>query len=390
MPTANWIRKAIVVRTLEARDPARRARADSGTAPDTPYETLVEMFGFWQPRRAWPVLAALLMGTLIIAGSARAAPKIAMPSFVGISRWFNTKHPPTPESLRGKVVLVDFWTYSCVNCLRTLPYLEAWYARYHAFGLEIEGVHSPEFEFEADPSNVRAAVARLGITYPVGMDNEHRTWNAYYNRFWPAEYLVGRDGLVRSQHFGEGHYRATEKQIRSLLKEGRPELHLPPATTLNLPPPVSMTPEIYLGLDRLSNLGNASPKRPGELVPSSVPAKVEVDRFYLGGRWRFEREYAAPAAPDAVLVLRFRAREANMVLAAQHGSTAVIEVLIDGHPATPQNMGADVRLENQRAVCHVQGARLYTLAQFHGALAAHTLELRFSSANVRAYTFTFG
>jgi thiol-disulfide isomerase/thioredoxin len=313
-----------------------------------------------------------------------------MPELVGVTRWFNTPKPLARDDLHGRVVLVDFFTYSCINCIRTLPHVTQWDRRYRDAGLTIVGVHSPEFAFEKNPANVEAALKRFGIEYPVAMDNDHATWNAYQNRYWPAEYLVDRDGVVRYQHFGEGHYDEMEQHIRDLLCEGRPKLRLPPPTSVVTEMPRPMTPEIYLGSARLSNLGNGPPVAAGVDLTFAEPEKLDLDRFYLAGRWRFAPEQTTLASDQGKIILRFRANQANMVLA--DGAGASVEVLIDGQPATADNKGADVSLEGGKAICHVKAARLYGLARFASATAPaeHTLEIRIAARGLHAYTFTFG
>ena len=180
------------------------------------------------------------------------------PDFAGIAGWVNSA-PLTMKELRGKVVLIDFWTYSCINCLRTLPHVEAWDRMYRKDGLVIVGVHTPEFAFEHVPSNVRSAVKRLGVRYPVALDNEYGTWNAYGNQYWPAEYLIDRKGHVRYAHFGEGEYDVTEESIRSLLGE---KLGAPASARLrDLTPTGTLTPESYLGSERLARYAGSTRSR---------------------------------------------------------------------------------------------------------------------------------
>src|ERR671937_593257 len=236
------------------------------------------------------------------------------PNFTGISAWINSK-PLTIAQLRGKVVLVDFWTYSCINCLRTLPHLKAWDAAYRKAGLVIVGVHTPEFAFEHVLSNVRDAVRRFGVHYPVGIDNGYRTWDAYSNEYWPAEYLIDRSGHVRHRHFGEGEYGTTEKLIRALLAERS----LPQAARVaDTTPAEALTPESYLGYNRLDPYRYAGARilRDADrlyVLPQSVPQ----DALAYGGVWRVEAERAV-AGPGATLRLHFGARNVFLVLSA-HG-----------------------------------------------------------------------
>ncbi len=288
------------------------------------------------------------------------------PAFTGISRWLNTPRPLTMQGLRGKVVLVDFWTYSCVNCLRTLPYLRAWDEAYRRDGLQIVGVHTPEFAFEHEADNVRSALGRLHIHYPVALDNDYGTWNAYGNRYWPAKYLIDRNGNVRFVHFGEGSYRETERVIRSLLAE-QPRAQLVSAKLRDRTPASPMTPETYLGYQRLTGLGNPA-LSPDRMAPYRLPAQLAPDQLAYGGRWRVESERAV-AGPNARLRLRFRAREVNLVL----GGKGRVEVRLDGRRV--------------RTVA-VDGSRLYTLLELP-RFRKGVLELRVPRG-IAGYAFTFG
>jgi thiol-disulfide isomerase/thioredoxin len=268
----------------------------------------------------------------------------AAPEIRGIETWLNTPGSAslTLAGLRGRVVLVDFWTYSCINCLRTLPHLKAWDAAYRDAGLTIVGVHSPEFAFERAVDNVRSAVRRLGIRYPVALDNDFATWRAYSNRYWPAKYLVDRSGRVRYHHFGEGAYEDTERRIRALLG---PTVTAAPASR---DPGISRairTPESYLGYERLTRFANGS-----------VAPDVEGERIVAGR--------------GARLVLRFQAKDILLVLEGE----GHVEVDVDGR--------------SLRTVRVLGLPRLYTIARFP-ALDRGLLELRFSRG-VAGYAFTFG
>jgi thiol-disulfide isomerase/thioredoxin len=263
-------------------------------------------------------------------------------------------------------VLIDFWTYSCINCIRTLPYLESWYRTYAKDGLVIVGVHTPEFAFEHELSNVRSNARELGVRYPVALDNEYGTWNRYGNQYWPAEYLVDRRGHVRHAHFGEGEYDRTEQIIRELLAE--PGMKLPRA--LDLPdrtPTGLITPESYLGYVRLDRYAG-SPVRENRLARYELPASLGQSELAYGGFWKVGPERIV-AGRDARLELRFRARKVHLVL----GGRGQIQVLVDGKP--------------ERTV-RVTGDRLYTLVE-RPKLTDGLLELRFAPG-VEAYAFTFG
>src|SRR6478735_5879147 len=286
------------------------------------------------------------------------------PQFTGLTNWINSK-PLTLKQLHGKVVLIDFWTYSCINCLRTLPHVKAWYHAYHDKGLVVIGVHTPEFAFEHVPSNVRSAVRRLGVTYPVALDNDYSTWNAFRNQYWPAKYLIDRSGHLRYYHFGEGSYDTTEARIRTLLGENAGML--PVANELADPTPTEqMTPESYLGYQRLERFAQKT-ITPDRFATYHLPSSdLQQDELAYGGRWKVQGQRIV-AGPDAQLRLRFRARSVHLVLGG-HGSVAV---LVDGKPV---------------GVVPVRGSRLYTLAKLP-TTQSRLLELQFSRG-VEAYAFT--
>ena len=285
------------------------------------------------------------------------------PSLHGDGDWINSG-PLTLAQLRGKVVLVDFWTYSCINCLRTLPHLEAWDATYRSKGLVIIGVHTPEFAFEHVTSNVRSAVKRLGIRYPVVQDNRFNTWDNYANQYWPAEYLIDRMGHVRHTHFGEGEYPQTEALIRRLLAvKGTRAKQLPDVT-----PTEAMTPETYLGYARIANYTGTQivPDKPAEY---RFPNSLVSNAFSYDGTWRVGSEEIT-AIKGARLRLDFQAKDVYIVL----GGKGTVQVLIDG---------------KQTKTLRVAAERLYTVRASNTLASRALLELRFSPG-VQAYSFTFG
>ena len=276
--------------------------------------------------------------------------------------WINSP-PLTLPQLRGKVVLIDFWTYSCINCLRTLPHLKAWYAAYHRKGLVIIGVHTPEFAFEHVTSNVRAAVKRLGITYPVMQDNAYRTWDNYSNEYWPAEYLIDRTGHIRHTHFGESDYGQTQKLIRDLLGDTGAMAHDVP----DLTPTELATPETYLGEARIQNyVGSAIV--PGRMATYHPSLTLAQDQLTYGGRWNVGTQKIV-AGPGASLQLHFHAKNVYVVL----GGRGTVRASIAGKPA---------------GTIHVDAYRLYTVRS-SPTLEDGTLELDFSPG-VQGYSFTFG
>ena len=288
------------------------------------------------------------------------------PGFSGIAQWLNSA-PLTMSDLRGKVVLIDFWTYSCINCLRTLPHLEEWDHAYRSKGLVIVGVHTPEFGFEHDLGNVTAATQRLGVRYPVAVDNDYKTWNAYSNQFWPAEYLVDENGDVRHIHFGEGDYDGTEHDIRLLLRAGG-DARLPaPKREPDTTPTGDITPESYLGYFRIDRY-DGNPLKADVEANYQLPTKLPRDHFAYGGRWTVESEKIV-AGPDARLRLHFHARTVNLVL----GGHGIVAVVVDG---------------KMRGALRVRQDRLYTLVAGK-RVADGELDLMFTPG-VQAYAFTFG
>lgn len=290
------------------------------------------------------------------------------PELQGIAGWLNADRPLSLAALRGKVVVLDFWTYSCINCLRTLPYLKAWDAAYRDDGLVVLGVHTPEFSFESVPDNVRRAVDELGIRYPVALDNAYATWNAFANRYWPAKYFIDRRGHVRFVHFGEGEYERSERVIRSLLAEGGPEPGGRAARRRGGEPAALVTPESYLGWERLDRYAG-SPIVPDRFAEYRFPTTpLELSDLAYDGLWRVEGERIVSAA-NARLRLRFLARSVHLVLEGE----GIVQVVL----------GGDV----VRTV-RVTEPRLYTLLRL-GRLREGLLELRFSPG-LAAYAFTFG
>ena len=290
------------------------------------------------------------------------------PDFRGIAHWLNTPgdRPLSIAGLQGKVVLVDFWTYSCINCLRTLPHLRALYSAYHEQGLEIVGVHTPEFAFEHVLSNVRGATRALHVSWPVALDNSYDTWNAYSNQYWPAEYLIDRTGHVRHYHFGEGDYGGTARLIRRLLG---PTASLPGASVADTTPTEITTPESYLGYARLDpSRYRGVALRPRTPTEYAFPDSLPRDNLSYAGEWTIADERAV-AGRAARLRLHFHARDVYIVL----GGTGRVRVLVDGRPA---------------GTLRVDSNRLYTIVEGSRARDA-LLELRFS-VGVEAYSFTFG
>jgi cytochrome c biogenesis protein CcdA/thiol-disulfide isomerase/thioredoxin len=306
------------------------------------------------------------------------------PDFTGNQRWFNTPGGQrlTLAGLRGKVVLVDFWTYTCINCIRTLPFVEGLYRTYHSSGLEVVGVETPEFAFEREAANVRQAIGSDGLTYPVVQDNNYGTWNAYQNQYWPAEYLIDGSGNVRHTQFGEGDYKQDEAAVRQLLHDaGATTLPAPMTAHAVMPSGQLATPETYL--DPVRAQGFASPILRGTHSYSS-PGSLQLNEFALGGRWTAGSESIAPAGVDATISAGFQAQRVYLVMTSAGNVPRTGQVLLDGKPIPAGAAGADVH----GSLFTVTGERLYSLVSLPGD-AQHVLTVALPRG-VSAYDFTFG
>lgn len=311
------------------------------------------------------------------------------PAFTGITQWINSS-PLTISGLKGKVVLVDFWTYSCINCQRTLPYLVSWHKAYADKGLVIVGVHAPEFDFEKEAANVIDAAKKASITYPIALDNNFRTWSAYKNRFWPAKYLIDATGKVRYTHFGEGRYAETEAKIKELLAEAGANVTGTKATPNGVPTDKvtsKQTHETYLGYARAKNFVNLSEKKNGKNVLYSGAKTLKSGEWALSGRWTIYDQVAVSSATGAILSLNFSAKTANLVLGYADGKkTATCTVKIDGKLASATNgAGKDVR----GGKVTVKGSRHYNLVSLPSFATGKRLDLS-CDYGVGAYAFTFG
>jgi len=294
------------------------------------------------------------------------------PNFTGITAWLNTPggRPLSITQLRGKVVLVDFWTYSCINCQRTLPHVEAWYRNYAKDGFAVVGVHTPEFAFEHVVSNVRSQAAALGVRYPVAVDDNYDTWDAYNNEYWPADYLIDAQGNVRHVNFGEGDYSTTEQLIRQLLRAAHPGRALPPPTDIpNLTPTGEMSPETYVGYQRARYFAPGTNVVPNAPSAYQFPSSLPLGALGLSGTWT-DRAEEATAGPGAEMELAFLAKDVYLVI----GGSGTVSVSESGH---------------QLKTITISGTpRLYTLYRA-SSRASGVLQLRFSPG-VQAYDFTFG
>jgi thiol-disulfide isomerase/thioredoxin len=306
------------------------------------------------------------------------------PEFAGTERWFNTPQGRslTLAGLRGQVVLVDFWTYTCINCIRTLPFLKGLYATYHRYGLQIVGVETPEFTFEQEAGNVTQAIQSDGLRYPVVQDNNYGTWNAYQNQYWPAEYLIDAHGHVRHTQFGEGDYKQSEAAVRQLLYEAGARTLPAPMTAAAVTPSAQLaTPETYLNTQRAQ--GFAQPLLPGVHFYHGVQNPI-LNEFGLQGTWKVSSESATPVSAGSSIEARFQAADVYLVMTSAGNLPRQLRVLLDGHAIGAHEAGADVH----GGAVTVRGQRLYSLVSLPTAeQRAVTIEV---PPGVSAYDFTFG
>jgi cytochrome c biogenesis protein CcdA/thiol-disulfide isomerase/thioredoxin len=330
-----------------------------------------------------PAAANASQATLL--ADAQTLPSLgAAPEFTETQDWFNTpgKRPESLASLQGRVVLVDFWTYTCINCIRTLPYLEAWDANYRKHGLTIVGVETPEFAFEREASNVNNAINQFGIRYPVVQDNNMGTWNAYGNQYWPADFLIDAHGQVRYYAAGEGDYSRTETAIRALLAEAGDRVGGMSHPTGVVVPSEQTTPETYLGTARAEGWVNG-PKSGLQDYGSSPPTSLGLNNFAFSGTWNIASQ-PATAVSGAGVDVEFQAKHVYLVLSSPGGRPLGVHVLLDGRPIPTKDAGADVHA----GVLTVGAQRLYTLVSLPH-VERHRLSLRFAPG-VTGYAFTFG
>jgi thiol-disulfide isomerase/thioredoxin len=324
------------------------------------------------------------------------------PEFVGIVGYINTpgNTPITLTSLKGKVVLVDFWTYSCINCIRTIPHLNDWYQRYAGKGFMIVGVHSPEFEFEKNYDNVKTAVQKFGIKFPIILDSNHDTWNAYGNQYWPRDYLIDSQGYIRHDHIGEGDYNTTENVIQSLLAEraalgGLKEIsfNTAKATTNNLRSLAyvdltkQITPEIYLGYSfARAPLGNPQGFQPDQTISYSISPSISFDPniIYLDGQWKNNPDNVELESNTGRIILTYYAKDVNIV-AGGHGQQG--SVTENGAEKIPKNaLGKDLTPDGKFVL---DGQRLYNLA-LHNYYGSHSIIINITGKGFQLYTLTFG
>ncbi|HSA97639.1 MAG TPA: redoxin family protein [Candidatus Nitrosotenuis sp.] len=311
------------------------------------------------------------------------------PELNGISGYINTDADTLKNQIKGKVVLYDIWTYSCINCQRTLPYITAWNEKYSDKGLVVIGIHSPEFEFEKDINNVKQATEKFGITYPVVLDNDKQIWNAFGNNYWPRKYIADDEGYIRYDHIGEGGYAETEKVIQDLLSERAARLGLKadtaqPLVNIKESENGARTPELYFGYDFVfgrDQFGNSEGFHPDKQVTYSIPDQLQSDHFYLNGTWKNISDRMRLSSDLGVIKLPYFAKDVNIVASGESDLT----VLLDGKPISQEDSGADVR----DGIVHTSESRLYNLVKTKEP-GGHTIEIQVDRPGFEIYTFTFG
>jgi thiol-disulfide isomerase/thioredoxin len=316
-----------------------------------------------------------------------------LPPFEGATGWLGSE-PLTPEGLRGRIVAVQFWTYTCVNWLRTLPYVREWAAKYHDYGLTVIGVHTPEFGFERDVDNVRAAAKEMGVDYPIALDSDYAVWRAFANRFWPALYIADEQGQIRYHHFGEGEYAMSEMVIQQLLREAGEE-DFDPALASVEPHGTEVaadwgdlrTPETYLGYGHASGFASPDGERFDESHDYPEPSRLGLNEWAPSGHWTLAGHAVVLDEAPGRIAIRFHARDVNLVMGPpQRGTSVPFRVLIDGEPPGSAH-GTDV---DEMGNGTVMEQRLYQLIRQHEPIADRLFEIEFLDSGVEAYCFTFG
>ncbi|MBS3105314.1 thioredoxin family protein [Candidatus Woesearchaeota archaeon] len=318
------------------------------------------------------------------------------PDFVGIEKWINSE-PLKIEQLRGKVVLVDFWTYTCINCIRTLPYLKDWDKKYRDKGLVIVGVHTPEFEFEKKYENVLKAVNDYQLKYAVAQDNNYATWSVYQNRYWPHKFLIDIDGYIRYDHIGEGAYDETERMIQTLLKERMERLNKKNDIMFNVTKPKEAidveyrsirTPEIYFGYQfSRGNFGNPEGLKANGIIDYKLPLSITPNNVYIEGKWKNNADNLELVSDDGSILLIFHAKAVNIVAGSENSSEAF--VFLDNEFENEKNKGADVFIKENKSISNINEFKLYNIANAEN-YGSHALSINVAGKGFRIYTFTFG
>jgi len=350
----------------------------------------------WHPKKPAAVLAASAADTVPALKD-----EGPMPDLSGAVAWLNSP-PLSSKSLRGKVVLIDFWTYSCINCLRALPYVEGWAQKYKDAGLVVVGVHTPEFAFEKERSNVEKAVRDLKITYPVAIDSDYKIWQAFNNEYWPAHYFIDGKGRIRYHHFGEGEYGESERVIQELLRENGAQISTSGTTSTAMSAPISVagigaeaapdstnvrSPETYVGYKRAENFASTEPIAQDSRRVYTPQPRLSLNEWALGGSWKVGTESAVLQTAPGKIIFRFHARDLHLVLGAtKDGKPVRFRVKLDG---TPPGDDHGVDTDNNGSGT-VQDHRLYQLIRQKGPVEDRTFEIEFLDPGVQAFAFTFG
>jgi len=313
------------------------------------------------------------------------------PNLVGISHYLNTSSEELATKMKDKVILYDIWTYSCINCIRTLPFITSWDEKYSDQGLLIIGIHSPEFEFEKDPQNVKIAIKKYGITYPVVMDNNMETWKAFENNYWPRKYIADHKGNLRYDHIGEGGYQETEKIIQQLLDERAIAMNIKNISENKLvvieefEHTLFRTPELYFGYKFAQNrnqLGSDEGFQPERIVKYSEPKNIQLNKFYPIGNWKNHQDSMELTESKGIIKLSFDAKEVNIVTE----NNAQLEIFLDGVPLTKKQAGSDISFGNR---IDVSNAGMYNIISSETSIS-HTMEIVIDGKGFQAFTFTFG
>lgn len=319
------------------------------------------------------------------------------PDIIPGGRWYNlpidginrsNDQGLTMDDLKGRVVLVKFWTYTCINCIRTLPYMRDWYAKYKDDGFVLLGVHTPEFEFEKNPDNVQSAITDFQLKFPVVQDNDYATWRAYDNHYWPALYLVDKEGKIRYTHFGEGKYQETESMIQQLLKERGVSVDKTFSDIQKSETNYARTPESYLGYERMEYIVSQEEVKPDDFSYYTAPKDVSLNRFAFEGKWQVGPEYSR-AESGSTLLLHFQGKEVYLVMRAvmddDDSESARLNIFLDNEPVSPKNAGIDV----MNSTVEVGKDRLYHLISLYDKEEG-VLRIEFPKGGVEVYAFTFG
>ena len=313
------------------------------------------------------------------------------PNLVGISHYLNTSFEELEEKMKDKVILYDIWTYSCINCVRTLPFITSWDEKYSDHGLLIIGIHSPEFEFEKDPQNVKIAIEKYGITYPVVMDNSMETWKAFENNYWPRKYIADHEGNLRYDHIGEGDYQKTEEIIQQLLNERAVAMSLENVSENQL---VSIeefehtlfrTPELYFGYKFANNrnqLGSEEGFQPEKIVKYNEPSNIELNKFYPIGNWKNHKDSMELTEVTGSIKMSFNAKEVNIVTE----NNAQLEIFLDGVELSKKYAGSDISFGNKMDITN---AGMYNILSTQSSMS-HTMEILIEGEGFQVFTFTFG